>query len=109
MLAIPDAGVTVEFSFGGVDVGVKDGRDLVEEEAFENGVTFSVVVVTSGLIGPFSVEVFVFVGSGMGVVATSLMFKPRLWPFEVTSSPPAVRSREEASKINSKANILRKG
>jgi len=104
LLPIPEAGVVVEFSFGGFDVG--DGRDFVEEEAFEDGITFSVVVVT-GLVALFSVDVFVFVGSEIAVVATSLLFK--LWPFDVTSSPPAVRSREEASKITLKANILRKG
>ena len=104
MLPSPEAGVVVEFSFGGFDVG--DGRDFVEEEAFEDGITFSVVVVT-GLVEPFSVDVFVFVGSGIAVVAASLLFK--LWPFDVTSSPPAVRSREEASKITLKTNILRKG
>ena len=104
LLPIPEAGVVVEFSFGGFDVG--DGRDLVEEEDFEDGITFSVVVVT-GLVALFSVDVFVFVGSEIAVVATSLLFK--LWPFDVTSSPPAVRSREEARKITLKANILRKG
>jgi len=106
LLAIPDAGVAVEFCLGGFGVGVNDGRDLVEEEDFEDGITFSVVVVTR-LIAPSSVDVFVFVGSGMVVVATSLLLPPRLWSFEVTSSPPAM-SREEASKITSKANILRK-
>ena len=102
LLATPDAGVVVEFSLGGFDVG--DGRALEEEEAFEDGTTFSVVVVT-GLLAPFSVDVFVFVTSGMADVVTSLLFKPRL---EVTSSPPAVRSKDEASKITLKGNILRK-
>ena len=108
MLAIPDAGLAVEFSLGGLDVAVKDVRDLVDEEDFEDGITFSVVVVT-GLTTPFSVDVFVVAGSGMAVVATSLLFKLRLWSSEVTSSPPAAMSREEASKITSKANILCKG
>ena len=106
MLAIPEAGATVEFSLGGFDVG--DGRDLVEVEDFEDGIAFSVVVVADS-IAPFSVDFFVFVGSGIVVVATSLLFKPRLGPFDVTSSPPAERSREEASKITLKTNILRKG
>ena len=108
MLAIPDAGVAVEYSFDRLDVGVKDGRDLVDEEDFEDGITFSVVVVT-GLTTPFSVDVFVVAGSGMVVVAITLLFKRRLWSSEVTSSPPAAMSREEASKITSKANILCKG
>ena len=107
MLANPDAGVVVEFSLGGFEVGLKGGRDLVEAEAFEDGTIFSVVVVTGLIVALFSVEVFVFVGSGLPmVVTTSLLFESRLWSFEVTSSPPA-RSREEASKITSKANILR--
>ena len=99
LLANPDAGVVVEFSSGGFDVG--GGRAFVEEEAFEDGTTFSVVVVTS-LLAPFSADVFVFVTSGMADVVTSLLFR-----LEVTSSPPAVRRKDETSKIT--LNILRKG
>ena len=108
LLAVPDDGdAAVEFGLGGFGVGVEEGRDLLEVEDFEDGTTFSVVVVTGLIVALFSVEVFVFVGSGLPmVVTTSLLFESRLWSFEVTSSPPA-RSREEASKITSKANILR--
>ena len=104
MLANPDAGVVVEFSLGGFEVGLKGGRDLVEAEAFEDGTTFSVVVVV--LLAPFSVLVFVF-GVGGGVVAAISLVSPGTCPFEGTSSPPAMRS-EEASRITSNANILGK-
>ena len=98
----------MEFSLGGLDVGVKDGRDFVEVEDLEVGITFSVAVVMR-LFAPISVDFFVVAGSGMAEVATSLLFKLRFWSFEETSSPPAAMSREEAINITSKANISNKG
>ena len=105
LLAVPDDGdAAVEFGLGGFGVGVEDGRDLLEVEDFEDGTTFSVVVVV--LLAPFSVLVFVF-GVGGGVVAAISLVSPGTCPFEGTSSPPAMRS-EEASRITSNANILGK-